>query len=86
MESLTKHRDLKLDERRNELVPELNYDTTKWFSKYFLATEMKKIKAKMIKPVYLGLLKLEISKITMYEFWYDYIKPKNQNNEKRGYR
>ena len=35
MESLTKHRDLKLDERRNELVPELNYDTTKWFSKYF---------------------------------------------------
>ena len=31
----------------------------------------------MNKPVYLGLSILEIKKIVMYEFWYDYIKPKN---------
>ena len=37
---------------------------------------MKKIKIKMHKPVYLGLSILEISKTQMYEFWYDYIKPK----------
>ena len=37
---------------------------------------MKKIKIKMNKPVYLGLSILEISKTRMYEFWYDYIKPK----------
>ena len=43
---------------------------------------MKKIKAKMNKPVYLGLSILEISKTLMYEFWYDYIKPKHQNNAK----
>ena len=30
----------------------------------------------MNKPVYLGLSILEISKIVMYEFWYDYVKPK----------
>ena len=30
----------------------------------------------MIIPVYLGLSILELSKILMYEFWYDYIKPK----------
>ena len=30
----------------------------------------------MNKPVYLGLSILEISKILMYEFWYDYIQPK----------
>ena len=30
----------------------------------------------MNKPVYLGLSILEISKTLMYEFWYDYIKPK----------
>ena len=36
----------------------------------------------MNKPVYLGLLILEISKTLMYEFWYDYIKPKYQNNAK----
>ena len=30
----------------------------------------------MKKPLYLGLSILEISKTLMYEFWYDYIKPK----------
>ena len=30
----------------------------------------------MNKPVYLGLSILEISKTLMYEFWYDFIKPK----------
>ena len=36
----------------------------------------RKKKLKMNKPVYLGLSILEISKTLMYEFWYDYIKPK----------
>ena len=30
----------------------------------------------MNKPVYLGFLRLDLSKIVMYQFWYDYIKPK----------
>ena len=38
--------------------------------------EMKKVKVKMNKPIYLGLAILEISKIIMYEFWYDYMKKK----------
>ena len=38
--------------------------------------EMKKVKVKMKKPIYLGLSILEISKILMYEFWYDYVKKK----------
>ena len=37
---------------------------------------MKKTKVKMNKPVYLGMLILDISKTLMYEFWYYYIKPK----------
>ena len=36
---------------------------------------MKAIKIEMNKPVYLGLLLLEISKTLIYEFWYDYIRP-----------
>ena len=44
-----------------------------------------KNKSKNNKPVYLGLLILEISKTIMYEFWYDYIKPKYQNNAKLCY-
>ena len=38
--------------------------------------EMKKTEVKMNKPIYLGQAILDISKILMYEFWYDYIKPK----------
>ena len=38
--------------------------------------EMKKTEVKMNKPVYLGQAILDISKTLMYEFWYDYIKPK----------
>ena len=39
----------------------------------------------MNKPIYLGLSILEISKILMYEFWYDYMKPKYGNNIKLCY-
>ena len=46
---------------------------------------MKKTKVKMNKPVYLGLSILEISKTLMYEFWYDYIKPKYGDNVKLCY-
>ena len=37
---------------------------------------MKKTKVKINQPVYLGMSILDISKMLMYEFWYDYIKPK----------
>ena len=85
MKNVRKHRDIKLvtaDKRWNQLVSEPNYNTTKWFSEALLAIEMKKIKVKLNKPIYLGLLILEISKTLMYEFWYDCIKPKYQNNAK----
>ena len=88
MENVRKHRDIKLvttDKRKNQLVSEPNYHTTKYFSENLLAIEMKKIKVKMNKPVYLGLSILEISKSSMYEFWYDYIKTKYQNNAKLCY-
>ena len=57
MENVRKHRDIKLvatDKRRIRLVSEPNYHTTKWFSKDLLAIEMKKIKVKMNKSVFLG--------------------------------
>ena len=37
---------------------------------------MKKAKVKMNKLIYLGFSILDLSKIIMNEFWYDYIKPK----------
>ena len=88
MENVRKHRDIKLvttDKRRNQLVSEPNYYTTKLFSKDVLAIEMKKKKVKLNTPVHLGLPILDISKTLMYQFWYDYIKPKYQNNAKLCY-
>ena len=58
MENIRKHRAIKSvtnDKRRNQLVSEPNYHTTKWFSEdLLLAIEMKKIKVKTNKSVYLG--------------------------------
>ena len=88
MENVRKHRDIKLvttDKRRNQLVSEPSYHAIKCFSRNLLAIEMKKIKVKMNKPIYLGLSILEISKILMYEFWYDYLKPKYGDNVKLCY-
>ena len=88
MENVRKHRDIKLvttEEKRIKLVSEPNYHTTKHFSKNLLAIEMKKTKVKMNKPIYLGMSILDISKTLMYEFWYDYIKPKYQDRAKLCY-
>ena len=71
--------------KRNKLVSEPNYHTTKHFSENLLAIEMKKTKVKMNKPVYLGMSILDISKTLMYKFWYDYIKPKYEDREKLCY-
>ena len=46
---------------------------------------MKKTKVKMNKPIYLGLSISEISKTLMYEFWYEYMKPKYNDNVKLCY-
>ena len=65
MENVRKHRDIKLettDKRRNQLISEPNYHAVKSFSENLVATEMKKTKVKMNKPVYLGFSILAISK------------------------
>ena len=41
---------------------------------------MNKINGKMNQPVYFGLSILDISKIVMYEYWYEYAKPKFGDN------
>ena len=83
MENMRKNRDIKLvtkERRRNYLVSEPLYPTTtmKFFMEKSLAIEMY---SDINKPVYLGLT-LGLSKTVMYEFWYDYIKPKYGENAK----
>ena len=88
MENIRKHRDIKLvttDKKSSKLVSEPNYHTINLILEDLSIIEIKKTKVKMNKPIYLGLSILEISKILMYEFWYDYMKPKYGNNVKLCY-
>ena len=59
VENVRKHRDIKLvktERRRNYLVSEPNYHTTKIFTEHVIAIEIKKkTEILMNKPVYLGL-------------------------------
>ena len=82
MEQVRNHRYIRLvttDKKRCQLVSEPNYHTIKRFSEDLVVIEMRKTEIKMNKPIYLGLAILDISKTLMYEFWYDYLKPKYDN-------
>ena len=88
MENKRKHRDIKLvttDKKINKLVSEPSYHTVNLISENLSIIEMKKTRVKMNKPIYSGLSILEISKISIYEFWYDYMKPKFNDNVRLCY-
>ena len=87
-ENVRNHRNIKLvtsDKKRKRLVSEPNYYSHKKFAEHLMAIEMKKAKVKMTKRRYLGMAILDISKTIMYEFWYDYIKPKYGDRAKLCY-
>ena len=67
------------------MVSEPNYHTMSYISEDLSIIEMNKTKVKMNKLIYLGLSILDVSKILMYEFWYDYMKPKYGNDVKLCY-
>ena len=71
MENVRKHEDIKFvaaERRRNCLVSEQNFHNKKFSQKNYQ-------KILMNKHVYLWLSILELSKILIYEFWADYVKP-----------
>ena len=68
MENVRYHSDINLvatKAKRNYLVPERRYYTTKKISDNLLTIEMKRIQIIKNKPDYLGLSLLEISEIVM---------------------
>ena len=88
MENVRNHRDIRvitINKRRSILASEPNYHSTKYISKDLLIMEMKKTEVRMNKPIYLGQAILVISKTLMYEFWYDYIKPKYEDKARLCY-
>ena len=79
MENIRKHRDTKLvnnEEAYFRAVMKPNFKSGFLFRPNLMGCEMGKIKVVMNKPVYLGQAILDLSKIVMYEFHYDYMKCK----------
>ena len=83
MENIRKHRNIKLVMSREsylKTVMKPNFKSGILFGENLMGCEMGKIKVVMNKPVYLGQAILDLSKIIMYEFHYDYMLLKYNNN------
>ena len=79
MENIRNHRDIKLvnnKEKYLKTVMKPNFKSGTLLGPDLMGCEMGKIKVVMNKPVYLGQAILDLSKIIMYEFHYDYMIPK----------
>ena len=57
-------------------MSEPNYHTTKFFYREFISNRNEKTEIHMNKTVWLRFSMLELSKILIYEFWCDHVKPK----------
>ena len=79
MENIRKHRNIGLvmtEEKYLRTVMKPNFKSGVLFGENLMGCEMGKIKVVMNKPVYFGQAILDLSKIVMYEFHYDYMVPK----------
>ena len=79
MENIRNRVNVKLvntEERLKKLSAKPNYKSCKIFNENLISVYMKKTSLTMNKPVYLGMCILDLSKTIMYDFHYNYIKPK----------
>ena len=79
MENIRNRVDIPLvtsEEVVRKLVSKPNLHHRTIFSENLVAVRMRKTKLTMNKPVYLGMCILDLSKMLMYDFHYNYIKPK----------
>ena len=83
MENIRKHRNIRLVTNRESYLQTVmcpNFKSGVLFGENRMGCEMGKVKVVMNKPVYLGQAILDLSKIVMYEFHYDYMVPKYGEN------
>ena len=85
MENIRNRVDVKLvntEEKFKKLVAKPNFKSRKIFNENLISVHMKKTSLTMNKPVYLGMCILELSKTVMFDFHYNYMKPKYGNKTK----
>ena len=83
MENVRNRVDIRLvnDEKKwNKLAQKHNFKSATIFSENLVAVHMKRTSVKLNKPIYLGMSILDLSKTLMYNFHYEYIKPKCGEN------
>ena len=79
IENIRRHRDIKLVNNEKDYLKTVmkpNFKSGTLLGPDLIGCEMGKIKVVMNKPVYLGQAILDLSKLIMYEFHYDYMLPK----------
>ena len=79
MENIEKRVDIRLKTDKGEarkLSARPNYDHCTIFDENLVAIHMKPVKLYYNKPVYLGMCILDLSKNLMFDFHYNYMKPK----------
>ena len=85
MENIRNRVDIKLCNNREsarKLTSKPNFNHCTIFDENLVAIHMKKTKLIFDKPIYLGMCILDLSKTLMYDFHYNYIKPKYGNSAK----
>ena len=78
-ENIRKHKNFKLvtnEKQYSKYVMKPNFKSATRFTENLVGIEMGKTEIVMNKPIYVGQAIIDLSKITMYEFHYDYAKPK----------
>ena len=84
MENILKHRDIKLVNNEVDYLQAVmcpNFKSGTLFGPDLIGCKMGKVKVVMNKPVYLEQAILDLSKIVMYEFHYDYMKSKYSDDK-----
>lgn len=73
---------VKNSDQAQKLINKPNFKSYKIFSDNLIACHMEKTKLKFDKPIYVGMVILDMSKYLMYDFHYNHIKPKYKNKAK----
>ena len=88
MENIRRHPNIKLANNKEDYLKTVmkpNFKSGTLLGRDLMGCEMEKVKVVMNKPVYLGQAILDLSKIIMYEFHYNYMLPKYRENIKLCY-
>lgn len=79
MENVRKHKNIELvhtQKRLEKLSAKTTYKMSKIFTEDLIAVELTRAKVKLCKPSYSGMCILDLSKMAMYDFYYNYLKKK----------